>query len=99
MSRPRGGGPPRGGRKRPVRPAPEERPSGGTEEAAVELEGEVTEALPATTFRVKLDTGQEVLAHLSGRLRKFRIRVNPGDRVRVEVSPYDLTRGRISYRL
>ena len=56
------------------------------------------EALPATQFRVRLDNGHEVLAYLSGRMRKFYIRILLGDRVRVEMSPYDLTRGRIVYR-
>jgi translation initiation factor IF-1 len=68
-------------------------------EEKVEFEGEVQEALPNLMFRVVLDNGHPVLAHLAGKLRRFRIRVNPGDRVRVEVSPYDLTRGRIVYRL
>ena len=68
-------------------------------EDKIEMEGEVTEALPNTTFRVKLDNGHEVLGHLAGKMRRFRIRVLPGDRVRVELSPYDLTRGRITYRM
>jgi translation initiation factor IF-1 len=67
-------------------------------EEKVELEGEVIEALKNLNFRVKLDMGHEVLAHLAGKMRRFRIRVLPGDRVRVEVSPYDLNRGRIVYR-
>ena len=67
-------------------------------EQKLELEGEVTEALPNLLFRVTLDNGHEVLAHLAGKMRRFRIRVNPGDRVRVEISPYDLSRGRIVYR-
>src|SRR3954449_5101061 len=67
-------------------------------EEKVEFEGEVTEALPSLMFRVKLDNGHEVLGHLAGKMRRYRIRVLPGDRVRVEVSPYDLTRGRITYR-
>ncbi len=62
------------------------------------LEGKVVEALPNTTFRVKLDNEHEVLAYLSGRMRKYYIRVLLGDRVRVELSPYDLTKGRIVYR-
>jgi len=65
----------------------------------IEVEGTVTEALPNAMFRVQLDTGHEVLAHVSGRLRVNFIRILPGDRVRVELSPYDLTRGRITYRL
>jgi translation initiation factor IF-1 len=68
-------------------------------EQAIEFEGEVTEALPNTFFRVELDGGHVVLAKLAGRMRRNYIRVNPGDRVKVEVSPYDLTRGRITYRL
>ncbi len=67
-------------------------------EDKVEIEGTVVEALPGTQFRVKLDTGHEVLAYLSGRMRKYYIRILLGDRVRVELSPYDLTRGRIVYR-
>ncbi|NPA33232.1 MAG: translation initiation factor IF-1 [Aquificae bacterium] len=68
-------------------------------ERGIVLEGEVVEALPNGMFRVKLDTGQEVLAHIAGKLRVNFIRILPGDRVRVELSPYDLTRGRIVYRL
>jgi translation initiation factor IF-1 len=67
-------------------------------EEKVEVEGEVIEALKNLNFRVKLDMGHEVLAHLAGKMRRFRIRVLPGDRVRVELSPYDLNRGRIVYR-
>lgn len=70
---------------------------GGSEEKLV-LEGTVVEALPNTTFKVRLDNGHEVLAYLSGKMRKHYIRVLLGDRVRVELSPYDLTRGRIVYR-
>jgi translation initiation factor IF-1 len=62
------------------------------------LEGKIVEALPNTTFRVQLENGYEVLAYLSGKMRKYYIRVLLGDRVRVELSPYDLTRGRIIYR-
>ena len=68
------------------------------QEDKVEFEGEVTEALPNAMFRVKLDNGHEVLGHIAGKMRRFRIRILPGDRVRVEVSPYALTRGRIVYR-
>ncbi|MCD6302035.1 MAG: translation initiation factor IF-1 [Anaerolineae bacterium] len=64
----------------------------------VEVEGTVIEALPNTQFRVKLDSGHEVLAYISGKMRKYYIRILLGDRVRVELSPYDLTRGRIVYR-
>ncbi|OGC11495.1 translation initiation factor IF-1 [candidate division WOR-1 bacterium RIFOXYA12_FULL_52_29] len=65
----------------------------------IELEGEVTEALPSALFRVKIETGQLILAHVSGKIRKNYIRILPGDKVRIELSPYDLTRGRITYRL
>jgi translation initiation factor IF-1 len=75
-----------------------EEPTSSNKEEAIEVEGEVTEALPNTMFRVVLDNDHEVLAHMAGRMRRFRIRINPGDRVRVELSPYDLTRGRIVYR-
>lgn len=67
-------------------------------EEKVEMEGTVIEALPATQFRVELDNGHEVLAYLSGKMRRYYIRILLGDRVRVELSPYDLSRGRITYR-
>lgn len=67
-------------------------------EEAIEVEGEVTEALPNTMFRVMLDTEHEILAHISGRMRRHYIRILPGDRVKVELSPYDLNRGRITFR-
>ena len=67
-------------------------------EEKVEFEGEVVEALPNAMFRVKLDNDHEVLGHVAGKMRRFRIRILPGDRVRVEVSPYDLSRARIVYR-
>jgi translation initiation factor IF-1 len=69
-----------------------------SKEEKIELEGTVVEALPGTQFRVELDNGHEVLAYLSGKMRRYYIRILLGDRVRVEVSPYDLTRGRIVYR-
>ncbi|HJU90117.1 MAG TPA: translation initiation factor IF-1 [Gemmatimonadaceae bacterium] len=65
---------------------------------AIELEGTVSEILPNATFRVELDNGHMVLATLGGKLRRFRIRVLAGDRVTIEVSPYDLSRGRITFR-
>ncbi|KUG27925.1 translation initiation factor 1 [hydrocarbon metagenome] len=68
-------------------------------EDAIEVDGIVEEALPNAMFRVKLENGHEVLAHISGKMRKFYIRILPGDRVKCELSPYDLTRGRITYRL
>ncbi|HRH32574.1 MAG TPA: translation initiation factor IF-1 [bacterium] len=65
----------------------------------IEVEGEVLELMPATSFKVRLDNGHEILAHLSGKMRMFRIRIAPGDRVKIEMSPYDLTKGRITFRL
>ncbi|MBD3247697.1 translation initiation factor IF-1 [Candidatus Falkowbacteria bacterium] len=65
----------------------------------IELEGEVLEAMPATTFKVLLDNGHEILAHLSGKMRMYKIRLLPGDRVKVQMSPYDLSKGRITFRL
>ena len=67
-------------------------------EEKIEVEGEVVEALPSLMFRVQIDGGQAVLAKISGKMRKHYIRILPGDRVKVELSPYDLTRGRITYR-
>lgn len=67
-------------------------------EEAIEVEGTVIEPLPNAMFRVELDNKHVVLAHISGKMRKFYIRILPGDRVTVELSPYDLTRGRITYR-
>ncbi|RME82341.1 MAG: translation initiation factor IF-1 [Caldilineae bacterium] len=64
----------------------------------IEVEGTVIEALPNTMFRVQLDNGHTVLAHISGKMRMYYIRILLGDRVKVELSPYDLTRGRITYR-
>ncbi len=66
--------------------------------AKIEMRGTVTDCLPGTQFRVVLDNEHEVLAYLSGKMRKYYIRVLLGDRVLVELSPYDLTRGRITYR-
>ncbi len=68
------------------------------EDSKLSVEGTIIEALPGTQFRVRLENGHEVLAYLSGRMRKFYIRILLGDHVRVEMSPYDLTRGRIVYR-
>jgi len=68
------------------------------EEEKILVEGMVIEALPATQFKIRLDNGHEVLAYLSGKMRKHYIRILLGDRVRLEMSPYDLTRGRIVYR-
>ncbi|MGB2953611.1 MAG: translation initiation factor IF-1 [Gaiellaceae bacterium] len=68
------------------------------QEDKIEVEGEITEALPSTMFRVQIDVGHDVLATISGKMRKHYIRILPGDKVKVELSPYDLTRGRITYR-
>ncbi len=67
-------------------------------EEKIVMEGTVLEALPATQFRVELENGHEVLAYLSGKMRRYYIRILLGDHVRVELSPYDLSRGRITYR-
>ena len=67
-------------------------------DGAIEVEGTILEALPNAMFRVELENGHKVLAHISGKMRKNFIRILPGDRVLVEVTPYDLTRGRIIYR-
>jgi translation initiation factor IF-1 len=69
-----------------------------TEVRAVEMEGVVIESLPNAMFRVDLDNGFIVLGHISGKIRRHYIKILPGDRVKVELSPYDLTRGRITYR-
>ncbi|MGK0359661.1 MAG: translation initiation factor IF-1 [Bradymonadia bacterium] len=67
-------------------------------EEGISVEGTVIEPLPNAMFRVELENGHKVLAHVSGKMRKFFIRILPGDKVTVELSPYDLTRGRITYR-
>ncbi len=67
-------------------------------EESIEMDGVVTDALPNTTFRVKLENDHEVIAHISGKMRKHYIRILTGDRVTVELTPYDLSRGRIIYR-
>lgn len=65
----------------------------------IEIQGEVLELMPAGTFKILLENGHEILAHLSGRMRMNKIRLLPGDKVKVEISPYDLTKGRVVYRL
>ncbi len=67
-------------------------------EGVIEVEGEVLEALPNMTFKVQLENGHEILAHSSGKIRMHYIKILPGDKVKVELSPYDLNRGRIVYR-
>ena len=69
-----------------------------SKEEAITMDGVVTETLPNTTFRVKLDNGHVVTAHISGKMRKNYIRILTGDRVTIELTPYDLTKGRITYR-
>jgi translation initiation factor IF-1 len=65
----------------------------------IEIEGTILESMPNAMFRVKLENGHEILAHISGKIRKNFIRILPGDRVKVEMTPYDLTKGRITFRL
>jgi translation initiation factor IF-1 len=67
-------------------------------EETIELEGEVTEALRNGNFRIKLDNGHETLGYVAGKMRRYRIRINLGDRIKIQLSPYDLNRGRIVYR-
>lgn len=67
-------------------------------QATIEQDGVVVEALPNAMFRVELENGHEILAHISGKMRMFYIRILPGDKVKIEMSPYDLTKGRITYR-
>jgi translation initiation factor IF-1 len=69
-----------------------------SKEDQIEMEGKVIETLPNTTFRVELDNGHVVTAHISGKMRKHYIRILTGDRVKVEMTPYDLTKGRITFR-
>jgi translation initiation factor IF-1 len=65
----------------------------------IEVQGEVAELMPAASFKVVLENGHEILAHLSGKMRMNKIRLLPGDKVKLQISPYDLTKGRITYRL
>jgi translation initiation factor IF-1 len=69
-----------------------------SKEEKIELEGEIVEAFRSGMYRIALDNGHETLGYTSGKMRRYRIRINPGDRIKVELSPYDLTRGRIVYR-
>lgn len=90
----------RNGRQRPDKKKKRERSEqvGSTKEEAIEVEGTVVEPLPNAFFRVELSNGHKVLARVSGKIRMNFIRILPGDRVLVELSPYDLTQGRITYR-
>ena len=108
--RPGGGRPGQGGARRPgsSRAAKLEKQAkqrtkqlaraGDAKEEAIEFDGTIVEALPNVMFRIDLDNGHRILGHISGKMRKHYIRILPGDRVKVELSPYDLTRGRIVYR-
>ena len=69
-----------------------------SKEETIQMQGEIVETLPNATFRVKLENGHIVLGHISGKMRMHYIKILPGDKVKVELSPYDLTRGRITYR-
>src|SRR5262245_29252879 len=82
----------------PARPKIEEAPLPKPKDDAIVLEGTIVESLPNAMFRVELDNGHKVLAHISGKMRMHYIRILPGDKVQVELTPYDLTRGRITYR-
>ena len=73
--------------------------SGSAKEEPIEVEGRITTVLPSTLFRVMLDNQHEVLAHISGKMRRHFVRLTVGDRVRLEMSPYDLSKARITYRL
>jgi translation initiation factor IF-1 len=72
--------------------------AGIQKESTLQVEGTIVESLPNTMFRIDLENGHRILGHISGKMRKHYIRILPGDRVTVELSPYDLTRGRITYR-
>ena len=84
-----------GGRPSPARKVDDEQPE---KESGIEVQGVVVENLPNTMFKIRLDSGHELLAHISGKIRMHYIKILPGDRVLVELTPYDLTRGRILYR-
>lgn len=86
--------------QQPVRRTKEERAAaaGKKDGDFLHVDGEVLESLPAGTFKVELENGHEILAHLGGKMRMFRIRITPGDKVKVEMTPYDLTKGRIVFR-
>jgi translation initiation factor IF-1 len=103
VARRRGRPPPRRSQARRAPLTPTERAkrierAGPQKEDTLTVEGTIVEALPNTMFRVDLDSGQRILGHISGKMRKHYIRILPGDKVTIELSPYDLTRGRITYR-
>jgi translation initiation factor IF-1 len=86
-------------RPRQGAPCPRTNPERMSKDDQIEMEGTVLETLPNTTFRVKLDNGHVITAHISGRMRKHYIRILTGDKVKVEMTPYDLSKGRITYRM
>jgi translation initiation factor IF-1 len=86
------------GKIRAFRGTPAQLENGMSKDDSIEFEGTVLETLPNTTFRVKLENGHVITAHISGRMRKNYIRILTGDKVKVEMTPYDLTKGRITYR-
>lgn len=93
-----GAGAPASGAPVPVRPLLRESTLAKPKEDAIVLEGTVLESLPNAMFKVELENGHQVLAHISGKMRMHYIRILPGDRVQVELTPYDLSRGRITFR-
>lgn len=82
-----------------VKKLPNKKAANAANKEVIKLTGKVVEALPNTQFRVELENGHNIIAHMSGRMRKNYIRLVPGDRVEVELTPYDLTKGRIRFRL
>jgi translation initiation factor IF-1 len=88
----------RRGPRRPDRARKAEREDGDQKEAAVVMDAVVSQALPNAMFEVEVEGGHKLIAYAAGRMRRYFIRITPGDRIRVELSPYDLTRGRIVYR-
>jgi len=77
---------------------PDKNKGGSTNKDFIEVKGTVLELLPAATFKIRLESGHEILGHLSGKMRMYKIRILPGDEVKVEMTPYDLSKGRIVYR-
>lgn len=79
--------------------APNQNSSAANSKDFIEMIGEVVELMPAGSFKLRIESGHDILAHLSGKMRMNKIRLLPGDKVKVQISPYDLTKGRITYRL
>jgi translation initiation factor IF-1 len=88
----------RKGPRRPAKVRKPEKDDGGEKEQAVVMDAVVAQALPNAMFEVELENGHKLIAYAAGRMRRYFIRITPGDKIRVELSPYDLTRGRIVYR-